>query len=497
MGSGSKVKNHSKELNFYLFTFTFFLIIFASPVFCQEVKKPNVAGAFYPQDPEVLSEKITSFLEQTVDLPVIEAPISGIIVPHAGYEYSGKVAAFAYKLIENQPYTTVVILAASHHFGFKGAVVYPSGSFRTPLGDAVIDTGFINQMRAAGAEIGENKEFFEKEHSLEVQIPFLQATLKNFKIVPVLMGDCSFADIESLAENINHARGDRKDVLLVASTDMYHGYDFEEAVRVDLLTNTYLLNFDPAGLYKALKEQSVQLCGGMPVVTLLQAARSSGGSKAVLLKQTNSAEVTKVKKKGVWTVGYSSWVVTKTEGAAAMLNQDQRKKILMIARSSIETYLQTGKKIKLSEEDPALLKPMGAFVTLRKHGELRGCIGSLVGSKPLYLTIAEMAVESATGDPRFAQLSLNELRDVEIEISVLSPLEKVPSADGIILGKHGVIVKKGFRSGVFLPQVADETKWSKEEFLNNLCAHKAGLPEDAWKDKNTELYIFTAEVFSE
>jgi AmmeMemoRadiSam system protein A len=180
-----------------------------------------------------------------------------------------------------------------------------------------------------------------------------------------------------------------------------------------------------------------------------------------------------------------------------MLNKNQRKRLLEIARQAIETYLKSGKKLELTEQDPILLKEMGAFVTLNKHGELRGCIGNLVGQQPLYLTVRDMAVEAAVGDPRFAPVDLSELKDIEIEISVLSPLERVDSADKIEMGKHGVLVRRGFNSGVFLPQVATETGWSKEEFLSNLCEHKAGLSPLAWKDKSTDIYIFTAEVFSE
>ena len=195
-------------------------------------------------------------------------------------------------------------------------------------------------------------------------------------------------------------------------------------------------------------------------------------------------------------MGYASIAIYNPEGGR-MLNSQQRKKLLKIARSSINAYLQSGKKVELTETDQVLTQEMGAFVTLNKHGDLRGCIGSLTASKPLYLTVRDMAVEAAVGDPRFSPLTLTELKDIEIEISVLSPLKMVDSAERIELGKHGVLVRKGYQSGVFLPQVATETGWNKEEFLNNLCAHKAGLPQDAWKDESTELYIFNAEVFSE
>ena len=180
-----------------------------------------------------------------------------------------------------------------------------------------------------------------------------------------------------------------------------------------------------------------------------------------------------------------------------MLNIQQRKKLLKIARESLQSYLQTGKKLQVRETDPVLNQKTGAFVTLHKNGELRGCIGSLAGSQALYLTVLDMAIEAGTDDPRFPALNLSELKDLQIEISVLSALERIDSAEKLELGRHGVLVKSGIRSGVFLPQVAAETGWSKEEFLNYLCAQTAGLPADAWKDINTELYIFGAEVFSE
>lgn len=180
-----------------------------------------------------------------------------------------------------------------------------------------------------------------------------------------------------------------------------------------------------------------------------------------------------------------------------MLNNNQKKKLLEIARKAIEAHLTTGEKIEIKETDPLLLKETGAFVTLNKNGELRGCIGNPIGQAPLYLTVRDMAVEAAVGDPRFSEIAVSELKDIKIEISVLSPLERADSSEKIKLGLHGVLIKKGFYSGVFLPQVALETGWSKEEFLSNLCAHKAGLEPDAWKDKATEIYIFTAEVFSE
>jgi AmmeMemoRadiSam system protein A len=354
-----------------------------------------------------------------------------------------------------------------------------------------------------------------------VQLPFLQKVISGFsatnqsgpannygwKVVPVVMGDCNLETCRKFAGLLKEAIAERKDVLVVASTDMYHGYDYDETEIVDNLTLSYLREMNAEGLFYGLVDGHLQLCGGFGVVTTLILAKELAHHKLEVLNYTNSAKVTGRFTKGAWTVGYSSCVIDaagevaqntgQDKGELAMLNKMQRKRLLEIARKSIETYLKTGRKLEVSETDPLLTKEMGAFVTLHEEGELRGCIGNLIGQQPLYLTVRDMAVEAATGDPRFPAVSLAELVDIEIEISALSPLEKIDSPDKIELGKHGVIVKRGFNSGVFLPQVASETGWTKEEFLSNLCSHKAGLPPDAWKAKSTEIFIFSAEVFSE
>jgi len=482
-------------LAFYLLPFTFYLS------FAQDIKSPNVAGTFYPDNPAELSQLIESFLNAAKPLP-IEGNIFALIAPHAGYGFSGATAAYAYKLIQGKSYKTVVVIGPSHYYGFKGVSVYPEGIFRTPLGDLEIDKEFTQQLLGKDPEISFDALAFQKEHSVEVQLPFLQKVLPNFsafggKIVPIVMGDCTFSTCQKLANLLKDACAGRSDILFIASSDMYHGYDYEEAQIIDNLTLSYLSKMDGALLYQKLEDGTAQLCGGMPVVTTLLLAKERGHNKLKVLNYTNSAIVIGKKIKGIWTVGYGSCVIDREKGEVEMLKSQQRKKLLAIARKSITTYLETGKKLELTETDPLLLKEMGAFVTLRKHGELRGCIGNLIGNQPLYLTIRNMAVEAAVGDPRFSPVTASELKDIEIEVSVLSPLKKISSPDEIQLGRDGVLIKRGFNSGVYLPQVATETGWSKEEFLSSLCAHKAGLPADTWRDKATEIYIFSAEVFSE
>ena len=472
------------------------ILLFTQYSIAQDIKQPNVAGAFYPDNTLELSQMLDTFLNLAQPEPV-QGNIFALISPHAGYGYSGAIAAWGYKLLQNKSYKTVIIIGPSHYYGFKGVSVYPDGVFRTPLGDLIVDSEFTQQLLNKDDEIFFDPQAFAKEHSVEVQLPFLQKALSNFKIVPIVMGDVSFSACQKLANLLKRAIGQqRQDVLVVASTDMYHGYDYQEADIVDNLTLAYLKNMDADGLYKGLREGKLQLCGGFPVVSTLILAKDLGHNKLKVLNQTNSVLVTGKKMKGTWTVGYVSCVIDK-EGEAAMLNKNQRKKLLEIARKSIETYLATGKKLELTETDPLLLKKMGAFVTLHKNSQLRGCIGNLISEGPLSLTVRDMAVESAVSDPRFSPVQLTELEKIEIEISALSPLERIDNPDKIQLGVHGVLIRRGFSSGVFLPQVATETGWSKEEFLSNLCAHKAGLSPDAWKDKSTEIYIFTAEVFSE
>ncbi len=504
--------------------FGFYWLAFSVLGYAEDVKQPNVAGSFYPDNPQELSQMIDAFLG-AANPEAVEGNIFALISPHAGYGFSGQVAAFGYKLIKDKPYKTVIVIGPSHNYGFSGVSIYPEGTFRTPLGDLEIDKEFTQRLLYKDKDIFFELGAFVKEHSVEVQLPFLQKVLSNFsatknggpasaiksggyaniggvnhygwKIVPIVMGDCGFSTCQKLADLLKEAIGNRQDVLVVASTDMYHGYDYEESEIIDNLTLSYLKNMDAQGLYNGLREGKLQLCGGFPVVSTLILAKELGHNKLNVLQHTNSCVVTGKMIKGTWTVGYASCVIDQEKGEIAMLSKEERQKLLAIARNSIQTYLKTGEKLELTEADPLLLKEMGAFVTLHKHGELRGCIGNLIGQQPLYLTVRDMAVEAATGDPRFPPVTLEELKDIEIEISALSPLKRIESADEIKMGIHGVLLRRGFNSGVFLPQVATETGWSKEEFLSNLCSHKAGLPALAWKDKSAEIYIFTAEVFSE
>jgi len=188
---------------------------------------------------------------------------------------------------------------------------------------------------------------------------------------------------------------------------------------------------------------------------------------------------------------------TSSPQAISELNQSEQKRLLEIARQAVETYVKEGKTIKIQENDPILNKLRGAFVTLKKNGELRGCIGIFEPSIPLYRVVIEMGISAAVNDSRFTPVTKSELDKLEYEISVLSPLRKVDSWKDIEIGKHGVEIVRGLRKGVFLPQVATENDWDLDTFMSTLCTQKAGLPADCWKDSRTEIYVFTAQVFGE
>lgn len=178
------------------------------------------------------------------------------------------------------------------------------------------------------------------------------------------------------------------------------------------------------------------------------------------------------------------------------LNEQQQQILLQLARETIEEYVRDGTVPELPEGDPAFLPERAVFVTLHKHGQLRGCIGELEAREPLAEAVRSSAISAATRDPRFPPVGPDEVDDIEIEISVLSPLRKVESPDEITVGEHGVMVAEGMRRGVFLPQVAPEQGWDRDTMLSYLCAHKAGLPADAWC-RGADLYVFTTQVFSE
>lgn len=468
------------------------------------IKHPNVSGQFYPSNPKKLSQNIDNFLNAT-NISPLAAHVEILISPHAGYMYSGPVAAYGYKAASKGTYKTIVVIAPSHFAGFNGASVWPQGKFETPLGLVEVDQDFADRIIAEDANFKFVKEAFSREHSLEVQIPFIQKTFQGFKIVPILMGNPNFEVCQELASALDKVIGSRKDVLIVISTDMSHYHSASEAGKMDKMAIMLVQSLEAEVLWQGCNQKKVELCGFGPVTTALLYAKKRELVPKIL-RYADSGDVTGDKSA---VVGYFSAVFYQNERKEAnvkkeakdktvALNDEQKKRLLEIAKQTMTEYIKTGKTLDFKESDPRLNLEEGAFVTIYKNGNLRGCIGNILGRGPLYKTVRDMAIASSSQDPRFPPVTENELNDLEIEISVLSKPWKVKNADEIVLGTHGVIVSKGlFHKGLFLPQVGTEQGWTKEQFLSVLCTQKAGLPANAWKDPSVTLEVFTAQVFSE
>ncbi len=486
----------------FLVTFLFFFLIHLS--FAEDVKEPNVAGAFYPSDKKELLTMIQGFVSAAGSRDINGEPVF-LIAPHAGYIYSGPVAAYGFAPLTGKSYDSVVILAPSHFFYFYGAAVYSRGAFRTPLGEIKVDQELASELLNLDARLlSQEKEYFQQEHALEVELPFLQAVLEpGFEILPVILGNMTYSDCVLLAEYLAQI-SEGKSILVVSSTDLSHYKTYDEALVYDKKTVDFVKNQDALGLWNSVAGTGWNVCGIRPVVTGLNYAKIKGATRLEVLKYANSGDTAGGKDR---VVGYMSALFSKDNnkreesknsgGEEGMLTKEERKRLLEIARQSISSHIKRQKMPDIIENSPALNRHNGAFVTLHKKGELRGCIGQFVSEDPLYKVVSDMSIESCSRDYRFSPVGEDELGDTSIEISVLSEPKLIDDWKKIRLGVDGVIVRKGYSSGVFLPQVATETGWDLETFLGQLCAQKAGLPWDCYKDPQTKIYTFQAEVFSE
>jgi len=486
------------------------------PLAAQGVRKAAKAGQFYDADPAALSARIDGFLAAANGAGTVSPDrIRAIIVPHAGFIYSGRVAGQAYNLVRGRDIATVVILGPSHHVGFEGASIYPEGGFETPLGIAEVDAPSAKALiRASG--FAYIPEAHVEEHSLEVQVPFIQKVLPKAKIVPVVLGIPSEKTVGTLAAALDKVFKDTK-VLVVASTDMSHFLARPEANALDKSTIDLVTGQKVPALLRKLARNENILCGGAAVVTALLYAQKQGNAEVRLLAYADSSEAGGPADS---VVGYFAAAVTaggadpapeetgpagttRVSGPAAgtepqadfALTADDKKELLSLARRSVELYVREGKLPDYATANPNLKAPRGAFVTLTESGMLRGCIGFTEPRFPLYETVRQAALYAATEDPRFQAVNRDELKRLAYEISVLTPLSKVENPALIEVGRHGLVVAKDGKRGLLLPQVATENRWSRDEFLRQTCL-KAGLPAQAWR-QGAEIFSFEAIVFRE
>ncbi len=487
------------------------------------VRQPAVAGLFYPKDPKALSAVVDRCLAAAPTNAVVG--VRALICPHAGYEYSGPVAAHAYNHIADGSFDTVIILAASHYALFQGVSVPATEAYETPLGRVPVSekarqlakqSPFVLEPRclvqrpqwsavaskscpSAGEDTPETWE-----HSVEVEVPFLQRTLMEFKILPIMFGR---ADPAEVAKALAPLVDDR--TLVIASSDLSHYHPYEEARALDCQTVKWIGDLDIAALQAPDAEE--RACGRMPILTVLHLANLKGW-KPQLLDYRNSGDTAGDKSR---VVGYCAVAFTGGDGrtnagkatmeakSSAQFNATERTFLLDLARQTL-TRVTAGRGLPEIKSD-AVPEPCravkGCFVTLTKSGELRGCIGNILPAGPLYQSVMDNARSAALRDPRFPAVTAEEAAKVHIEISVLTVPEPLAFASPEDLlarlqaHRDGVVLKIGERGATFLPQVWQQLP-DKTEFLNHLAV-KAGCAPSAWRGKDVSVSIYHVEAFEE
>ena len=467
-----------------------------------KVRPAAVAGSFYPADPAALTKMIDGFLAKATPPPL--TGVVALVAPHAGYEYAGQVAAYSYALLKGRKFDRVVVIAPSHYESFGFASVYDGAAYTTPLGQVPVDRAFAAKL-AAGSKLirlsglGHTPTPDKPEHALEDQLPFLQRVLGQFQLVPIVIGDQSYETCRALGLALAKLIPGTN-TLIVASSDLSHYHPYNDAVRIDHKTLKAIEEWDYLSMARNF-DPSVNVweaCGGYPIIAAMIASERLGASQAKVLNYANSGDTSGDKTR---VVGYGAVAFVKPQAGAGSaeapfsLSAREKDELLKIARKSVETAVRDHKQYEYSPAGfDALAQERGAFVTLKEHGQLRGCIGYVSPFKPLYVTVRDVAAFAALRDTRFRPVSASELGALDYEISVLSPMRRVLDVKEIRVGRDGLIMKRGDIEGLLLPQVPVEEKWDRTTFLDETC-YKAGLSKNCWQSADTDIFRFTALVF--
>ncbi|HNU99367.1 MAG: AmmeMemoRadiSam system protein B [Verrucomicrobia bacterium] len=471
------------------------------------IREPAVAGLFYPAEAGALSSAVDRLLARARPEPVPN--LKALICPHAGYQFSGPTAAHGYKLLGGHDWRTVVVLAPSHYARFKGASVVGASAFRTPLGDVRVSSlaarlartppfgperpcpvqrpAWAGQSSRPSPARGQDTPH-SWEHADEVQVPFLQRALKDFEIVTVILGEVDAAEVaRGLAGHLD------EHTLVVASSDLSHYHPYDQAKALDTRCVKAVCDLDLDGMLEQ------EACGRAPILALMHLARQKGW-KAKLMDYRNSGD-TGGDKSGV--VGYASIAFTGEAEGSNPYSIEERRRLIELARQAVREAVTTGRSPSVNAEDfpPSLREPKGSFVTLTQQGALRGCIGNLRATEPLYASIISNARSAATRDYRFPPVRKEELDSIEFEISILSdpkPLDFTSPEDLLAkLQPHrdGVVLEIGSATSTFLPQVWRQLP-DKVQFLSAL-AKKADRGPDDWRKPGTRVLVYRVEAFKE
>jgi hypothetical protein len=482
----------------------------------KKIRPAAVAGLFYPRDREELGKVIDGYLAQAKQSPM--AHLRGLVCPHAGYAFSGPVAAYGYKQLQGRRYARVIVMGPSHYAVFDGAALPNADAMSTPLGLVPVSPAAARlaaspplavdpacqvdrpdwwwHSPAAPAAGGQDTPH-TWEHSIEAELPFLQRTLGEFRVVPIVFGRVDPAEVAKAIEKYVD-----DSTLLVASSDLSHYYDYDKAKRLDDACVKAICDLD------IQRMQTQEACGKGPILALMQLARAKRW-KTKLLDCRNSGDTSGDKSQ---VVGYAAIAFYSddlprhsppaTSRPAAVYRQDERKLLLELARKSLAAAAAGEKSPAVPAGiSESLRQPRACFVTLTIDGQLRGCIGSLAPEEPLAEAVIRRARSAALEDPRFPPVTPQEVKRVHIEISVLSlprPLEFTSPEDLLAKlrpGVDGVVLSVGLERATYLPQVWKEIP-VKEEFLGSL-SRKAGLEESAWRSPDAKVETYHVEAFEE
>lgn len=484
---------------------------------------------WYPADAKGLKGMISGFFGKGVAQPQMD--VRALILPHAGYRFSGKTGADAVVRIQGLIFSRVIVIGPSHRVPLSGANLPVQTHYATPLGEIALDTQFISALlKKPGFK--SLPESFAGEHSVEISLPILQEALGEFKLVPIVVGDMPPERARAAARSLLELMDAQ--TLVIASSDFMHygpsyGFtpfkdDIEKNINDwDMKAWGLIEKVDLAGFDAYYRKTGITICGHSAISVLL--AMLPAGAKPTLIHYTSSGKLGNDWTNSVsylsatidvsWNLGDRKTASAQPEKrtanttaapedntaqAAAMLTDDDKKLLLKLARMSLLARLRDDMPLNSPEEagvkvTPGMKEIMGAFVTLRVHGELRGCIGEIFPSRPLFMAVMERAVDSGLHDSRFTPVKSTEMDNIVFEISALMKPRPVASWGEIEVGKHGIVLTKAGRSALFLPQVAVEQKWDLAVTLSHLSA-KAGLPRDAWKE-GASFQVFEAIVFGE
>ena len=480
------------------------------------VRPATQANRFYTGNARELSKEVDSLLALHRDAAKYNN-VAALIVPHAGYYFSGNVAAAAYMTLpEDKAFKRIFLLGPSHHEWLDGASVNTEADYyATPLGKVKVDRETALALTAADSVFRYQPEAHDREHCLEVQLPFLQRLFTRRSIpeqssptrslslntedvppiVPIIISTNDFRKLKRIAEVLKpYLTGEN---LFIVSSDFSHYPSYEDARKVDALTGKAVESGDVEQFIAVLEENArsgvpglaTSACGELAIATLLMMTDSTYEVKHLMYQNSGDAEESDHNR----VVGYHAFAIVRKASQSFSLSDDEKLTLKEIALTSIKDSLNGKPIFRHSPLTAHLSEKCGAFVSLHKHGRLRGCIGHFGEDVPLHEIVAEMARAAAFEDPRFPPVTADELADIDIEISVLTPMRRIQSLDEFELHRHGIYIRKGYRSGTFLPQVADEVNWTKEEFVSHCAQDKAGIGWDGWRD--AELYVYEAIVF--